>query len=77
MSPEEELADFEQCMKINESWNAEVAAVRNERLRVEALQKDKIIEDTIKKRNEYQLQKLAEVERKVQKMRVCVQITLC
>ncbi|XP_026463513.1 probable 28S ribosomal protein S26, mitochondrial [Ctenocephalides felis] len=69
MTPEEELEDFAQCMKINDEWNKKVAEIRNKRLENEALKKKQLINEDIEQKNALKLQRLMEVEEKVLKLK--------
>lgn len=65
VTPEEAEADFERCRMLNEQWNKEVAAVREQRLAMEKLERHAIIAEKVDAKLERDQERRAIAEERV------------
>lgn len=72
VTPEEELAEFESCLRANDEWNAKIAGERELRLNAQLAERREYIETRLELKVEREREALLAAEEIVRKEKVCV-----
>lgn len=71
LAKEDEEAEYQRCVEINDKWNQKVALLRSERLEKEKLDIIRQAEETIEEAMEKERIKLSKIEERVSREKVC------
>lgn len=76
VTPEEELAQFEACLRANDEWNSKIAGERELRLDAQLAERRKYIATRLELKEEREREALLAAEEIVRKEKVCHSIFL-
>lgn len=71
LAKDDEEAEFQRCMEINDKWNEEAALLRNERLEREKLDMIRQAEETIEEAMEKERIRMSKIDERVSQQKVC------
>lgn len=72
VTPEEELAEFEACLRANDEWNSKIADERDLRLKAEMAERREYIATRLELKEEREREALIAAEEIVRQEKVCV-----
>lgn len=72
LTAEQEEAEFQRCLQLNDKWNQEIALIREQRLAKERQEKIQYVQERLRAAEEREEERMEQIEELVRKEKVAI-----